>query len=280
MGSTTTGAIGNGPFEFTDANGKHWSIPLYAFQFAGNSISVDSAWSSLANSPSAQAFLQYAATNGIIVPAPAPSLFPAMVIQAADPGAAGNNITVAVKISHVISSPPTNDPTLTQFSLTVTETDTYPALTVATVQSVLDGQGGLVRVAQGSVYTADSPNKQSGSFASSADYPVLGGGSPSVVFILVPKKNGSDATTTISITPNVSNSSGQETFQLVATWTKTVSGITLGTLESLVAANLSYLITVSKPGGGAYSVPADNTTTQLSGGGPGINASANLFTGL
>jgi hypothetical protein len=62
-------------------------------------------------------------------------------------------------------------------------------------------------------------------------------------------------------------------------WTKTVNGITLATLESMIQSQLSYEITVSKPSSGAYSLPAAGSTT-LSGGGASSTASATLFTSL
>jgi hypothetical protein len=287
MGSTP--ATGNGPFEFTDALGRQWSIPISAITFNQSQAALDSTWTAkLAQNPAANASaiatasLSYAAKEGYIAPAPTPSPFAAMVLQAATAGAAGNNISVQMTISDAIASPPTDDPTLTQFSLTVTETDTYTGLTAATIQSQLSGQGGLVQVAPGFIDTAGAPDATTGNLTGSpAQLQVMGTGSPALVFTLAAKKTGADGLATkVAITPDSSPpSSGQETFTLVATWTKTASGITLGTLESTVAGQLGYEITVSKPSSGAYSVPAGGITTTLSGGAPGVNASATLFTG-
>jgi hypothetical protein len=65
---------------------------------------------------------------------------------------------------------------------------------------------------------------------------------------------------------------------LKATWQKTVNNITLDTLASVLS-ELSYVVTISKPSSGAYSVPAAGSTT-LSGGNASSNASASLFTSL
>jgi len=281
MGSTP--AMGNGPFEFTDGKGKHWSIPLTAFNFVGAQVVVDPAWQFLTNVQPAKSYLAYAVSAGVISPAPAPSPFPAMVIQAVTPGTGGNNIKISVAISNVVTSPPTDDPTLTPFSLTVIETDTYTGLTAASIQTTL--QGGLVQAT--SVDTTGSPLSASGSLTltgppgAPAQLEVHGSGSPSLVFTLVAKAPGADGELTqVTITPDTSSppSSGQETFTLAATWTKTVPGITLATLETLVSSQLGYEITVSKPSSGAYSVPAAGSST-LSGGAQGSNAAATLFTG-
>src|SRR5262249_14112433 len=56
----------------------------------------------------------------------------AMVISATTAGTQGNNIQVASKITA-----PNSDPTQTQFSVTVTETDTYPNLTPASIAAIL-----------------------------------------------------------------------------------------------------------------------------------------------
>jgi hypothetical protein len=279
-------ATSNGPFEFTDGKGKFWSIPLTAINFVQGQCVVDPAWQPLTNAQPAKALLAYEVSAGIIAPAPTPSPFPAMVIQTADPGPGGNNISIEVRISNVITSPPTDDPTQTVFSLTVSETDKYPGLTAATIQSQLL-PGGLLQVESVDPTGSPSPvsNKNlvfAGSPASSAQLDVDGTGSPPLVFTLVAKKGGVEGKyTQVTITPDMTSppSSGPETFTLVATWSKTVSGITLETLESIVSGGLSYLISVSKPSSGAFSVPAGGLTTFLSGGGQGANASATLFTG-
>jgi hypothetical protein len=281
----STPAMGNGPFEFTDGNGRHWSIPLTAFNFVGAQVVVDSAWQFLTNVQPAKSYLAYAVSVGAISPAPAPSPFPAMVIQAVTPGTGGNNIQVSVAISNVVTSPPTDDPTLTPFSLTVTETDTYASLTAATIQTALQNQGGLVQATSvdstGSPLSASDSLTLTGPPGAPAQLEVHGSGSPSLVFTLVAKSSGADGESTqVTITPDISSppSSGQETFKLVVSWTKTVTGITLATLDTLVNSQLGYQITVSKPNSGAYSVPAAGSST-LSGGAQGSNAAATLFTG-
>lgn len=283
-------ATGPGPFEFTSSTGKQISIPLTAFNFGAAGIEINPAWKPLLTSQPGSALLNYAVKEGIIAPAAVPSPFPAMIIKAVDPGSGGNNINVTVAVSSVVTSPPTNDPTLVPFSLTVSETDTYHGLTTATVESVLGSSAvtgsspGLVQVVHGSVVDIKGvPRAQSGSlsFGSPAEFDVQGvSGSPATVFVLMAKKSGDSGPTKITITPDIITSppGSNPTFSMVVTWSQMQSGITLPTLHTMVQSAFGYEITVSKPSSGAYSVPANGVTT-LSGGGPGSNASAVLFTG-
>jgi hypothetical protein len=283
-----TPATGNGPFEFTSATGKQVSIPLTAFTFdANNNLVVDPAWNTVTQAQPASGFLAYAVKEGLIAPAALPSPFPAMLIRAADPGTGGNNISISVTISTSTASPPSDDPTQVPFSLTVTETDFYSSLTAATIEGVLGSSAvtgtspGLVQVVSGSVDPMGDPIATSGPLAGSpAQLDVDGTGSPALVFTLIAKKTGTDGIlTNVVVTPDTSSPpSGNQTFSLLATWTKTVSGITLADLDTVISSDLGYEITVSKPTGGAYSVPTAGVT-QLSGGAQGTSASATLFTG-
>jgi hypothetical protein len=232
--------------------------------------------------------LTYAQNEGLIAPAAVLSPFPAMIIKAADSGSGGNNITITVVVSAVVTSPPTNDPTLVPFSLTVAETDNYTGLTAGTIESVLGSSAvtgsspGLVQIVQNSVDAQGVPKLQNGFLSGSpAEFDVQAvSGSPATIFILAAKKSGADATNTeVWITPDHTSPPGPDpTFTLKVQWTRMVSGITLPALDATVQSSFGYEVTVSKPSSGAYSLPAAGVTT-LSGGGPGSNASAVLFTG-
>jgi hypothetical protein len=280
-----TPATGTGPFEFTDSQDRHVSIPLTAFSFDSNlKVVVDPAWSSVTGAQPAAALLAYALAEGLIAPAAAPAPFPAMIVKAADPGTGGNSITVT--IANVV---PAADPTATTFDITVTETDVYTGLTTASIESVLGSSavagsspGGLVQVVHGSVDPAFGPTHTAGALSGSpAQLDVDGTGSPPRVFTLVAKKAGADgALTQIQVTPtSASPQIGPETFTLQASWTKTATAVTLTSLATAVASQLGYEITVALPGTGAYSVPAA-AAASLSGGAPGVAASAAFFTGI
>jgi hypothetical protein len=286
MGSTPVPVTGYGPFEFTDSNGKHVSIPLTALTIANNQLqSSDPVWSNYLTSAPAQALAKYMVAEGLISPTPAPSPFPAMIIRAANAGTAGNNITVLVTVSTPPPSPPIPDPTQLSFSIQVSETDTYANQTPATIASTLAAAGGLVQVVE-TDQTSGIPDSSytNASFSGSpAQLSIDASGSPGgTLFVLGTRGGGADALNTyVTITtPNQASppSSGSGTFTLKATWQKTVNNITLDTLASVLS-ELSYVVTISKPSSGAYSVPAAGSTT-LSGGNASSNASASLFTSL
>jgi len=290
----TTAVTGNGPLEFTDSNGHQISIPLSALFFdASGTLQIDSVWGTASGLQAGQGLLAYAQTEKLITPAPAAAPFPAMVIKAADPGTGGNNISVT--ISNVT---PAADPTQTTFTIAVTETDTYDGLTAATIQATLGSSTvsgstlvfgtagsspGLVQVEAGVGDATGTPDAVAKNLVGNpAELAVDGEGSPALVFTLLAKKSGADgALTNVVIAPDVSSppTTGPGTFSLVASWTKTVNNVSLATLATSIQNQLGYLITVSLPASGAYSVPAVATST-LSGGTSGTPASANLFTGI
>jgi hypothetical protein len=289
-----TPVTGNGPFEFTCSEGKQISIPLTAFSFdSNNKLVVDPAWSSLTSTAPGSLFLAAAVKLGDIAPAALASPFPAMIFRATDPGSGGNNISVTIALSKAVTSPPTDDPTLAPFDITVTESDFYPSLTAASIESALGSRTlagasvvagsspGLVKVLAGSVDTAGEPLSASGNLTGTpAVLDVDGNGSPALVFTLIEKNDAATSVPThVSITPKFTSppQPGGATFSLRASWTKTVPGITLPDLAATVAADFGYLVTVSKPGSGAFSLPASGVS-QLSGGGTGTAASATIFT--
>jgi hypothetical protein len=287
MGSTSTGVSGYGPFEFMDQSGKHVSIPLTALTLNNGVItSTDPNWNKVLSNPPAQALYQYMlnVTPPLLWPTPAPAPFPAMVVRAVNAGTAGNNITVNVTVTPAASSPPIQDPTTQTFTLTVTESDTYANQTPATIANTLKTAGALVYVVQ-TVQTTGVPESYSGTLTGSPDQvPIEGSGSPGTLFVLSPRQNTLGASagaqyTQLTITPNLASPSNPNagTFNLQATWTYTVS-CTLDSLAS-VSSELGYVITIGKPSSGAFSIPAQTSTT-LSGGTANSNASGILYTGI
>jgi len=184
---------------------------------------------------------------------------PAMVITAADQGFDGNNI--AVTIAKIVAGA---NPSQTTFDVTVTETDRYFGLTLATIKETLAAQPGLVPVAE--VHTQlGPPNPGTATLSlgtSSAKARLLledVKGEP--VIELVAKKAGTDGNLTSVTIANVDASAG--TFDLIATWTKTLSAVTLATIASQFAdptVGLSYEVTVAPSSGGLYSVPGPGKT--------------------
>jgi hypothetical protein len=286
-------AAGSGPFEFTNSNGKHISIPISAFSFdASGNLVVDPAWTAVTKIQPASGLLAYALAEGLIAPAPAPSPFPALLIKAADRGTGGNNITVTIS-----AVTPAADPTQSTFSITITENDVYPGLTAASITGILGSSSvsgstltsvvtgsspGLVQVEDGTVYPNGAPVATTSSLVGDpALLDVDGDGSPPLVFTLLAKKGGADgALTQIDISLDTASPPipGPETFTLTASWTKTVTA-SLADLQTVIQNQLGYEVVVSLPGSGAFSVPAAGVST-LSGGTTGSPSSATLFTGI
>jgi hypothetical protein len=282
-------AVGNGPFEFTDPNGRQVSIPLSSLSFNTSGVlNIDSSkWPPYASYNSQlQAVLtallaDYVREQTISQPS-ASTPQPAMVINAADPGPAGNNITVGIAVT------PGSGLTNTTFDVTVTETETYAGLTTATIEAIVGteaaagSQPGLAHVVSASLHAALLPaNHPAYTFPAAAagvkaTVDVLDGSS-AVVFTLEAKKPGPDAqfmTATISASESVHN-----TFTLTLTWSHAVTGAKLLTVQTDLAP-LGYEIAVAPPASGAFWIPAPTSSPiSLSGGNATTAASATIFTG-
>jgi len=215
---TTTLVTGNGPLEFTNSNGQQISIPLTAFYFDGSgTLQVDATWGAATGLQPGKGLLAYVQSEGLIAPAPAASPFPAMIIKAASAGTGGNNISITIA-----DVSPAVDPTLTTFTITVSESETYTGLTAATIAGVLGASSvvgstlvsatngsspGLVQVEVGSVDPNGIPSSVSGTLAGNpAELSVDGDGSPALVFTLLAKNSGTDgALTQVDISPDTSS---------------------------------------------------------------------------
>ncbi|HMD96325.1 MAG TPA: hypothetical protein VKM93_03205 [Terriglobia bacterium] len=292
----TAAATGNGPLEFTDANGNQVSIPLSALQFVNGSLGVNSSiWTPFTGYAADEKavindLLAYASGQGLITPAVVPAPKPALTVKAVSPGSMGNNIQVTVAVSPAASG----DPTQATFSITVTETDTWTGLTSGTIESVLGSDKstgstpGLVHVVDGSVTKtptdlpaplASTPLVAAASPTTSATLAVMDA-TANPVFTLEAKGVGSDGNTT-SVAISVDTTT--KTFTLAATWTKpALTGLTIADVAAQVKSNLNYEIAVSAPASGLISVPAatGSSVIQLSGGSDGTSptaASATVF---
>jgi hypothetical protein len=271
--------LGNGPIAFTDQSGKMLLIPLSALTIDGNTIEASPPY----DKDEIRQWLQYLVNIGSLTPGTAPSPKPAMVIQAADSGLAGNNIQVA--FSNIVTDP--TDPNKATFDATITETDLYQGLsidstspslikTVLGTEKVTGTKPGLVHVLD-----ADTP-----SLPKAGTYSLKGGsdsakstakvsGDPSgTAFNVEAKKNGQDGDNTMVTVSNVDATA--KTFTLTAVWTQSVKGIKLadlpGKLQGSSDPKKAYEIIVNKPNGGNFAIPAPGTIG-LSGGADAREAS-------
>ena len=199
-----------------------------------------------------------------------------MVIQAQDPGAAGNNIQVVFSNIQVVDP---HDSSKITFDATITETDTYNGLNLnpaspSFIQTVLGKQGTNKGSQPGLVSIKDISVNPPLPLATKT-YPLANGGAtPSFVpidgdpagtaFIVEAKKASPEGDNTTVIISDVDKD--KKTFTLVAKWTKSIPGIHLAELPNkLDGGPPQYEIKVSIPNGGAFAIPAPSSVG-LSGG--------------
>jgi hypothetical protein len=274
--------LGSGPIAFTDQSGKMLLIPLSALTIDGKTIQASPPY----NKNEILQWLQYLVNIGSLTPGTAPSPKPAMVIQAADPGPAGNNIKVI--FSNIVPDP--GDPTnadKTNFDATVTETDMYKGLSAdSTSPSFIKTVLGTDKAPKsGLVHVLDTDNP---SLPKAGAYSLTGGGASAKSSTQIPgdpsgtafnveaKKNGQDGDDTAVTISNVDATA--KTFTLTAVWTQSVTGIKLADLPGKLAGS-GYEIAVNKPNGGDFAIPAPGTIG-LSGGVDAVAASKASGTAL
>jgi len=253
-----TPALSNGPVEFTDVGGNQVSLPLSSIFFDGKTIHAEG---SIYNSHKAAAddWLTYLARIGEIVPDADPPSKTAMVITAKHAGSTGNFIQIQ------FSNPDNSDPTNVKFDATVTETDTYPALTPATIQSALSAEPGLV------ILPGNAPTE----LPKAGTYPLAVTSPNTSATVDIPKNSGLGNAFTVQARADgpdgaltqVTIKDVTATFTLIAGWRKTATQIT----ASKVGTTFDYEIAVAAPTGGTLSAPAAGTVT-LSGGTDALSA--------
>lgn len=284
-------ALGSGPITLTaQQDGRLLLIPLSALTFDANGIIQVTNWP-LYNAYKADVdhWLGYLVSIGALTPGATPPPKPAMIIQAADPGGAGNSIQVA--FSKITPDP--GDPTnaaKTTFDATINETDTYPGLSidpaspsfitsVLGTQTVIGTRPGLVHVldavppappAQLALPLAGTYPLGGGTASKKSSAAVINNDSSGNSFQVEAKKNGLDGNNTTVTICNVDPTA--KTFTLVATWTQpTITGIKLADLPGKLTGT-GYEITVKPPDGGDFAIPAPGTIG-LSGGADAVTAS-------
>jgi hypothetical protein len=191
----------------------------------------------------------------------------AMVVTAAEAGAAGNHITVDIAVH------PGREAAGSTFDMTVTETSSYTGLTMATVESVLGSDTvrgkspGLVRVQHVDPAQAPPPSgthQLAGAKPTSTASVKVTPPGKETGLTFVARKSGPDGALT---SVQISSDQAKGHFDLQATWTKTVKGATAASAAKDLAA-LGYAVTVAPPAGGAFAVPpaTQDSPIHLSGG--------------
>lgn len=267
--------IGNGPIGFTDSKGNQRFIPLSVLEFSDSEIDA-SKWSLYtANKTIVDALLRELVDNDFLRPGPSPPPKPAMILKAAVPGAAGNNIQVAFSNLNVDTTTPAD----TTFDATITAKETYEGLSYdsrnpespAFIKNVLGTETltgtspCLIRVRN-----ADTPSKPQedsyrlmGGNASTKSSKGIGGDPTRTAFTAEAWKNGDEGdsiTATISDVDDATN-----TFKLVVELKQTtITDIKLSQLPAKLAGS-GIVLEVKKPDGGDYALPALGTVGLIGG---------------
>jgi hypothetical protein len=261
--------VGDGPISFFDVvTGQQTLVPLSCVQSPdGTAIELLPPFAAMAHAAAIKALIATLLGSGRLSfgTGPAPAL--AFVLTAADDGSAGNNVTVDIQY-------PTT-PTL--FDVAATESETYDALTVASIKTVLGTPGvagtrpGLVHVLDGAIampVAAAAQPLTGGTPMVAAQFPVPAAAGNA--FTVEARRPGADSNViTVAIT-NVDAGAG--TFSLTVKWTKTVTGVDASTIGAKLA-DLAYLVTVTAPASGPFALPA---AAKLSLGGGVDPAAASL----
>lgn len=271
---TKTVAIGDGPVVFFKG-GVQVEVPLSEIYFE-NSVIGTTRTDLL---PELQTWLAYLASRGRLNAGLEPSST-AFVVSAVQRGVAGNDIELRVAPKSAAGVVPVT------VDVTVTETDQYQGLTIATLLNALGDQGvggtrlGLVTV------RSNPPASSAAAVVANASVPLVPGaaaGDPPTWTIagtgagavkLQPRTPGAEfdaGTKTLAISDPVAATG---TFTLTATWTRIVRDVDANNIGAKLA-ELGYLVVVAPPQGEAAitKVPRPGTV-KLTGGSAPVAATA------
>lgn len=249
-------AVGSGPVAFTTSSGKFLLIPLSAITFVDNELTLSDAYDGDYKTK-LKDWLQYLAKIGSLKPGATPPLKPALKIEAADAGAAGNNIQVEFKSitpNQIDSQKTTLDVVITKQE---TYTISYEANATKLIEEILgtdtDDKGALVHVQDKvnslppleGIYTLETVDP-----AKKSTVTVPSPSPGSTAFILEARKV--DDVNTIT-TVNIGNiNTTTSTFTIVAEWKQKLTGIKLPELK-----DINYPVEFKTPDGNSdFAIPA------------------------
>lgn len=263
-----TGVRGTGPIELIDSAGRLVALPLSTLFYDDGVLKASGALYA-ANKAVVDALLGYLASEGLVVPDVQPPPVPAAVITAKQSGAAGNDI--AITFADVRPDPADNAKTI--FDATLEQRDAYERLEPATIGDVL-GTSASTGSPAGLVFLSSSATPtqpQDGTYAADGSGVVKvpkDGSASGNAFQLKFRVVDAAATMTVEVS---GSDAATGTFNLVARWTRTVTGVEITALDSNT--NFGAMIVVAAPDGGSLAVPAAGTLI-LAGGADAAQATA------
>jgi len=273
--------LGGAPVSFIDASGNQYFIPLPYVSFpappAAAIPAISAQWPGwLAAGAAAQqntvnGWVGALAIEGYLA-AGSPPASPAFALAARDAGSAGNDISIT--FGNI--APNTATPPSTTADVSVTTTQVYKGLTVASVETVLGAtalggtQPGLAFVGSPFTTLPDAVSPAQNFVISGTNYefavPGSGGG------ILVPTNDATNPDAGLITVAITDIDTTAETFTLTLGWTKPAAP-PLNVALSALASTFGYVLTVTPPAGGYQLPPAAGTYT-LVGGADAIKTSA------
>jgi hypothetical protein len=265
-------AVASSPIAFSSLDGKYFLLPLNAVYFDSTGTLKADRWPLYATHQAIVDPLLASLRNaGVLLPGPEPPHKPAFTATAKTPGASG--VLITIDIANVAANAGT--PPSSTADVTLKETDTYAALTPATlVQTIGSAANGGTRPGLVFVSSAGAPAlPAAGVYAMAAAAPggpatadIPNNGAAGTAFTLQTRDGGADAPAVSVQIKDVNAAQG--TFTLVVSWSKTQAALAMSGL----AAAFAYVIDVQPPPGG-FVAPAEGKTT-LSGGSDAIAVNA------
>jgi hypothetical protein len=274
---------GKRPLSFSDSTGAQRFVPLSALEFEDSVVQLKSTWHQVFPAADATILLALAndlARSGDFTSPPVRPRFPAIGFKATTPGIAGNDTEVAV---HVGAGTALEAP----ITITVNKVDHWPGLTMASAAMTIGADTeptkdtddpprgtGLVCVKPVSPKPAPDLLPADQTFKVTAATPVVAGDTDKTpLFKLVPRAGY----TGTGITVVIATDKDTNTFTVTATHDSGAApgAVTLDTLDELPK-DVGALVEAFAPPVG-IALPA-NSTLHLSGGAPGIAASAVAYT--
>lgn len=286
-----TAALGDGPVSFF-RNGVLIEVPLSALYFENDVVGTTRA--DLALQPEFVAWITFLKSRGRLVADVAPQPAKALTVKAADTGSLGNSIqfTVAPKSAPGVT-PVTVD-------VTVTETDKYEGVTLATLATLVGIKAGTAGTRPGLLWLTAAPTAATSALVPVESPPPAGvtvtagagalptwvittaagpgGAAGATVFTLEPRRPGAGATlfdasnlklvSISNVRPAAAGATGP-TFTLTVTWSKTIADVTLSPATiATTLAPLGYLVTINGPDGAAAAITKvpQTGTVVLTGG--------------
>jgi hypothetical protein len=257
------GALAAGPVGFTDELGSQLSIPTALIYFEdGNAAFTAPATMSATASDAIGKWLVVLAKEGFLVADTTSPTAAAMVIEAKDPGSAGNGIQV--EITNLRPKP--TDASKKIVDAAVSETDEWRLLTPATLKQVVGtsattgDQRGLVFVSSGGAPV----QPQDGVYALTGDPATVvinKADATAGAFTVKAKAAGPDGALTTVTIEGAADAANPDTFSMTAKWTKAAPALEAAGIEPAFA----YEISVDPPDGGTLAIPAPGSYP-LSGG--------------